>query len=200
MYQALTSGPVALLTVLATLTLGACSGSPPKPTVDFKQDYQFASARKIAFYKDSGHVSGDNPLQISDMQRNRVNEALQQALEKRGYQFVATASEADLLMSWHLATQDKTDVRTYSTPTYAGAYGPYNRYARYNCWSCMAPQTDVSVRNYTEGTFIVDMIDPELGQSVWRGVIQSKLKDEPTTEQEKFNAAADAIFASFPPN
>ena len=67
-----------------------------------------------------------------------------------------------MLVSWHLATQQKTDVRTYETPAYGGyhGYGPYNRYSNYSCWSCMPTRTEVSVQDYTEGTFIVDMIDP----------------------------------------
>ncbi|MCB1733244.1 MAG: DUF4136 domain-containing protein, partial [Halieaceae bacterium] len=67
----------------------------------------------------------------------------------------------------------------------------------YNCWGCT--QTEVSVRNYTEGTFIVDMIDPKLKKSVWRGVIQSRLKGDMAQDQANYNAAADLILASFPP-
>ena len=202
MLNSVAAMPKLLLAAALAVTLAACTSSPPKPTVDYKQDYSFGSVRKIAVYQGSGDVSGDNPLQLSDMQRDRVNIALRQALEKRGYQFVTDPAEADLLMSWHLATQDKTDVRTYETPSYGGyyGYGPYNRYSRYNCWSCMGTQTEVSVQNYTEGTFIVDMIDPELNQSVWRGVTQSKLKDKPQTDQARFNEAADVIFETFPPN
>jgi hypothetical protein len=194
----------ALLALATALTLAACASGPPKPQVDYKQDYNFSGVRKIAFFKYSGQVSGDNPIKISDIQRNRADVALQQALEKRGYQFVDDPKQADLMLSWHLATQDKTDVRTYQTPAYGYGYGygSYNRYARYNCWSCMPTQTEVSVQEYTEGTFIVDLIDPQLNQSVWRSTIQSKLKGKEKTEgqQERFNAAADAIFATFPPN
>jgi hypothetical protein len=79
----------------------------------------------------------------------------------------------------------------------------YNRYAMYSCWSCMPMQTDVSVQNYTEGTFIVDMIDPDLRQSVWRGVTKSKLRghsgNEDGNKQEAYNEAATVIFAEFPP-
>ncbi len=63
----------------------------------------------------------------------------------------------------------------------------------------MGTQTEVSVQNYTEGTFIVDLIDPALKQSVWRSVIQSRLKEKSQPDQSKFDAAADAIFAAFPP-
>lgn len=190
-----------VLTVLA-IFLAACASSPPTPVVDSKPNYDFRQVTKIAFYKKSGKVSGDNPLLLSDMQRNRIDAALESALRKKGFQWVEDTSQADLLLSWHLATQNKTDVRTYNTPTYGMAsarYGRYNRYSAYNCWSCAPTRTEVSVQNYTEGSFIVDLIDPALHQSVWRGVTQSRLKGKHEQDQGKYNAAADAIFASFPP-
>jgi hypothetical protein len=188
--------------LLPALLLAACTSGPPKPNVDYKQDYDFSQVRKIAFYKNSGQVSGDNPLQLSDIQRGRIDEALAWALDNRGYQIVEDASQADLLMSWHLVTQHKTDVRTYQSPSYGmsyGRYGGYNRYSAYNCWNCRPTHTDVRVSNYTEGTFIVDMIDPGMRKSVWRGVTQSKLKGEATSDQGKYNEAATAMFATFPP-
>ena len=186
------------------LLLAACSSGPPKPDVDYKHDYDFTKVQKLAFYKNSGQVSGDNPLQLSDIQRDRIDEALAFALRNRGFDVVDDASEADMLISWHLATQHKTDVRTYQSPSYGayggyGGYGRYNRYSAYNCWSCSPTQTEVSVQNYTQGTFIVDMIDPDMRQSVWRGVTQSKLKGKHEEDQGRYNEAATAIFASFPP-
>ncbi len=190
----------ALVVLIGSLALAGCASGPPKPEVDFKQDYNFSQVQKFAFYKNSGQVSGDNPMQISDIQRNRADAALQQALEKRGYQFVDNPKEADLLISWHLSTQNKTDVRTYQTPAYGGAYyGRYNRYAGYNCWNCMPTQTEVSVQNYTEGTFIVDMIDPQMRKSVWRSVTQSRLKGKHENDQGKYNEAAIRIMEGFPP-
>ena len=54
---------------------------------------------------------------------------------------------------------EKTDVRTYNNPSYGASVG-YSRYAMYNCYNCMN-QTDVRVLEYTRGTFIIDMIDPD---------------------------------------
>lgn len=193
---------VTLFAIGGTLLLGACASGPPKPTVDFKSDYDFHPVRKIAFFDESGQVSGDNPVQLSDMQIDRVDEALAFALRNKGFDVVQDPAEADLLVSWHLATQAKTDVRTYETPSYSGGagygrYGGYNRYSRYNCWNCT--NTEVRVDNYTQGTFIVDMIDPQLQKSVWRGVTQSKLKGQADEDQAKYNEAATVIFESFPP-
>ena len=189
------------LTLFSALLLAACASAPPEPEIDFKPDYNFSRVSKIAFFDESGRVSGDNPMQLSDMQVDRIDEALAFALQGRGITMVDDPAEADLLISWHLVTQNKTDVRTYQVPDYGygGGYYGYNRYSRYNCWSCTPYRTEVNVQNYTQGTFIVDMIDPELRQSVWRGVTQSKLKGQGNEEQASYNEAAVVIFESFPP-
>jgi hypothetical protein len=191
----------ALCLLCIGLLLTACASGPPKPTVDYKADYSFSAVKKIAFYDDSGQVTGDNPLQLSDMQRDRIDEALSYALTNKGFQMVTDAAQADLLLSWNLVTQQMTDVRTWNTPAtgYGAYYGRYNRYSAYNCWSCLPTQTEVTVQNYTQGTFIVDMIDPTLRKSVWRSVIQSRLKGNQSADQDKYNETATAIFASFPP-
>ena len=193
-----------LILLAMTTLLMACASGPPKPTVDYKQDYNFMGVKKIGFYRESGQVTGDNPLQLSDIQRERIDTALTYALGNRGFQIVDDPAQADMLLSWHLVTQHKTDVRTYETPAYGAGhgysrYGYYNRYSAYNCWSCAPTRTEVSVQNYTQGTFIVDMIDPKMKKSVWRGVTQSKLKGKHSEDQGKYNEAATAIFASFPP-
>ena len=189
-----------LLALFAVAFISACASGPPKPAVDYKSDYNFAAVHKVAFFHESGEVSGNNPIPLSDMARDRIDSALETALQTKGFVWVEDASQADLLVSWHLVTQDKTDVRTYQTPSMGvgyGRYGGYNRYSMYNCWGC-GSQTEVSVQNYTEGTFIVDMIDPKLKKSVWRSVIQSKLKAK-ELDQAQANAVAVSMFASFPP-
>jgi hypothetical protein len=190
--------------ILRTFTLlcasaffAACASGPPQPTVDYKTDYNFKAVKKIAFLRDTGQVYGVNPLQLSDMQRDRIHEALSYALTNRGFQMVADASKADLLLSWNLVTEHVTDVRSWGSlgMGYGGVYGVYGGY---NCWSC-GGATDISVRSYTRGTFIVDMIDPTLDKSVWRGVTQSPLSGNKREEQGKYNEAATAMFAAFPP-
>lgn len=201
-----TINPLALLGLLGLYTLAACSSGPPKPEVDFNREFDFHQAKTVAFYKNSGQVSGDNPLQMSDMQRNRVDDAVRVAVDNRGLTFLADASKADLLLTWHLVTQHKTDVRSTQSVSMGGygyggrgGYGGYNRYSGYNCWNCSPTQTQVSVSNYTEGTFIVDLIDPASRQSVWRAVTQSKLKGKTEHSEERLNEAAALIFADFPP-
>ena len=184
----------------AALLLGACA-STPTPVVDYKQDYDFSGIQKVGFYKNSGQVTGDNPLQLSDFQKERLDDALALSLRNKGLTVVDDPAEADLLLSWHLGVQDKTDVRTYETPAYGagyGRYGGYNRYSMYSCWNCT--NTEVRVSNYTEGTFIIDMIDPTMNKSVWRSVTQSKLKGKRDEDEPgEINEAADRVLEGFPP-
>ena len=203
MIHATTNTTRALLSFAAIALIAACASAPPTPTVDYKSDYNFMDVKKLAFYDESGMVGGNNPVPMSDMERERIDTALETAFRNKGFEILDedNAAEADLLISWTLILNDKTDVRTYQAPASGmnmgyNRFGGYNRYSMYNCWSCT--QTEVSVKNYTEGTFIVDMISPELKRSVWRSEVQSRLKGEPSHDQDKYNAAAERILASFP--
>ena len=179
--------------------LAACATPPPKPSVDFDVEHDFANDKKIGFYALSGGVTGSNPMGMTDFQKDRIKEALSNALQGKGYTLVDSAKDADLLISWHLNTVEKQDVRTTSSPNYSMGvgYSRYNRYAMYNCYNCMN-QTDVRVSEYTQGTFIIDMIDPNENASVWRSVTQSKLKEETIRDQAALNVAANRVLAAFP--
>ncbi len=169
------------------LLLSACGTTPLESVSDFDQNFDFSKVSKIAFLPiDRANL---NTIIVSDMQAERINEAMVADLRRKGLTIVAETNQADLLITWHLVTQEKTDVRSYNSMSY------------YNCWRCGPPVSDVSVRQYTVGTLIVDMIDPIRGQSVWRSTIQSKLKSkpDPTTADERRREAAMAIFANFPP-
>lgn len=184
---------------LILLAVAACATKPPEPVVDFAPDYDFGQSKTIGFYALSGEVTGNNPTDLTDFQRDRIDAALKAALEAKGFTFVDRTADADLLLSWHLNLMDKTDVKTYNSPSYGATvgYSRYNRYAMYNCYNCMN-QTDVRVSEYTQGTFIIDMIDPDENASIWRSVTQSKLKEETIRDQAALDSAAVRVLAAFP--
>ena len=114
----------------------------------------------------SDEGTGNNPTELTDFQRDRIDGALQDALEAKGFVFVDKTADADLLLSWHLNLMEKTDV---------------------------------CVSDYTQSTFIIDMIDPDENASVWRSVTQSKLKDATIRDQAALDSAAMRVLAGFPP-
>ncbi len=185
-----TSRSAVFVTGIATLALlGACAAfPPPKLAVDYKKDYDFQQASRVAFAPATKKGSG--ALLLTDVHADRVVLSLERALNACGYSVVDEPAEADLVLSWHVVAHEKTDVRGYDATSY------------YQCWRCGPSVSDISVRRYTEGTFIVDLIDPQLDKSVWRGVLQRRLKANPDVEvrQDRFDAAAMEMFSNFPPN
>jgi hypothetical protein len=166
----------------------ACAGPRYEAVSDFDADYDFGAVQAITILP----VDRTTPAErfISDMQVARIDAALADELRARGYRIVDTREAADVYLAWHLVTREKTDIRAY------------NSFSAYNCWRCGPPVSDVSVRQYTEGTLIVDLIDPLRNRSVWRSTISSRLSDQPDPDTAARNraAAARAIFEPFPPN
>ncbi len=172
--------------LMLVLLVTACTTTPQANT-DFDQSYDFAVVKTIAIQSlDRTKVSN---IAISDMQVDRINEAITNELQGKGFKVIGDSSAADLLLTWHLVTRDRTDVRTYDGMSY------------YNCWRCGPAVSDVSVRQYTEGTLIVDMIDPLRNRSVWRSIIQSELKPQPDEAKaaQRRKKAAALVFGEFPP-
>ena len=113
----------------------------------------------------SNELTGNNPTELTDFQRDRIDAALQDALEAKGFVFVDKTADADLLLSWHLNLMEKTDV---------------------------------CVSDYTQSTFIIDMIDPDENVSVWRSVTQSNPKDETIRDQVAPDGAEMRVLAGLP--
>jgi hypothetical protein len=187
-----------LLLTLALAAVAGCATSPPAPEIDFKADYDFQQIETLAFLPQSGSVSGDSPEPyISDIAADRINTGIIRALEAKGFRIIDEPEQADAWISWHLVTREKTDIRTYqSGPTYGG-YRGYNRAAFYSCWTC---SSNVTVRQYTQGSFFVDVIDPDLKRSVFRSLVVSRLKGQVNRDQAEYDAAAARILAGFPPS
>lgn len=177
----------ALITAFALL-LSACGSTPLESVSDFDEKFDFSKVRNIAFLPINR--ANLNTIIVSDMQASRINDAMEDDLRRKGFSVVKDRQQADLLLAWHLVTHEKTDIRSYNSMSY------------YSCWRCGPAVSDVSVRQYTVGTLIVDMIDPSRGQSVWRSTIESKLSSKPDPEAapERRREAAMAIFSNFPPH
>ncbi len=173
---------------LLALLLAGCASSPTAVT-DHDPSFNFGAVRNVYILPLDRQVS--SVAAVSDIQAARMNEDISRVLTERGYNVIDSAQQADLLLSWHLVTQERTDVRTYNSMS-----------ARYtSCWSCPTPHsTNVSVRQFTQGTLIVDMVDPVGNRSVWRSIVEERLRDLSAEQAaEMRREVALAVFADFPP-
>jgi len=99
-----------LFAALFTLALVTACASTLEATADFDQNFDFSGVRKIAIQPvERASLSA---IRISDMQISRIDQALITELERKGFQVVSDNREADLLLTWHLVTEERTDVRS----------------------------------------------------------------------------------------
>ncbi len=100
------------LVLVLLLGVAACS-TPLTATVDHDPSFDFTNVRKVAIQPIDRTVA--STVIISDMQVARINEAFAQELSRHGVEVVQNNADADMLMTWHLVTQERMDVRTYNT-------------------------------------------------------------------------------------
>jgi hypothetical protein len=107
-------------------------------------------------------------------------------MEERG---IAKSDNPDLLVVYHIGTQEKIQVTDWGY-----------RYSDYY-WGYGGRQIDV--HQFTEGTLVIDLIDAESKNLVWRGTgtgAVEKSQRSPEEIQAKIDEVVHKIMKSFPPN
>ncbi len=104
------------------------------------------------------------------------------------------SADPDFQVGYSINTRRGIDVN--SSPSTSVSMG---RRGSYGGMSVGMSTTDV--REYTEGTLIIDFVDPKADQLIWRGTGQSRLSESKTPEErtENINEAVAKILAQFPP-
>ena len=61
--------------------------------------------------------------------------------------------------------------------------------------------TQLDVYQYEEGTFILDFVDPESMELIWRGIAQGELRNysSPVKRYERIDEVVQKVLSNFPP-
>ncbi|MBI5138026.1 MAG: DUF4136 domain-containing protein [Nitrospirae bacterium] len=173
----------ALAALLATAALCAACAATVQVRTDYDDSADFS---RYATYSWMGEDV--RPLKQLErmgpagdsLVRKRLQRAVGEALSSKGFREVRE-SQADLLVAFHLAVRHKVDV------TDLPYRHPHN-------W---AYHTQVTY--YDEGTLVIDLIDREQRQLVWRGTATQVLADDNAASRERIDRAVAEIIARFPP-
>ena len=172
---------ILLMALGAALLLSACE-STPRTRSDYDPTADFSAYRTFGF---ASKQPGNQDGQYTSLITRHLETTSRAEMEKRGY--VYSDNNPDLLLDFQLLTQDKVRVDTYGG-------SPYWR-SRYGAWGGY----DVDVRQYTEGTLLVDVIDAARKQVVWQGVAQGTVTEAKLKKiDERAPIVMAAIFADYP--
>ena len=183
--------PRTRVSALAVLLLAAfCACSTLRVNSDYDPDFDFSGFRTWGWL--TGPQAGTvDPRLVSGLVEERIRSALEKHLAARGFQR-STSGTPDFRVGYHAAVEDKVDVRTINRTS---GYGPG--------WGAGrgVMTTDTYVREYEQGTLILDVVDSRSNRLVWRGSAQAEVYSYSTPEQRaaRIDDAVAQILESFPP-
>jgi hypothetical protein len=134
--------------------------------------------------------------------RKRLEGMFAKHLASRGVLPAASEDPPDLLVRYWVTTEAKTDISTVPSAGVMVAPGPYGYgYGGYPYWGGRwGPMyQDVIVRDYTEGTLVLDLVDRARDELVWRAYVVGTLRRERETVYELVDEALLRAFQDYPP-
>ncbi len=183
--------PPAFARVLAALLVTAlCACSTLRVSSDYDPAFDFSGFRTWNWL--TGPQAGTvDPRLPSGLVEERIRAALEKHLAALGFERSATGTP-DFRVGYHAAVEDKVDVQTINR---AYGYGPGWGAGRGLMTS------DTYVRQYEQGTLIVDIVDPRTKRLVWRGSAQAEVYSYATPEQReaRIDDAVGQILERFRP-
>jgi Domain of unknown function (DUF4136) len=118
--------------------------------------------------------------------QKRIDDGITQALSAKGW--TPTTNNPSILVYSHVVLSQEKQFNTMSM----GGWG-------YRGWGGMGGgMATTTVQNIPIGTLIVDLVDPNTKEMVWRGMAQDQVK--PNGESaDTINEAMQKLFQNFPP-
>jgi hypothetical protein len=177
-----------LTALIAAISLVGCATMAVDS--DFDPAANFTGLKAYAWLPEPGGQGDDNKAR-NPLMDAYIRTAIEKGLAAKGY---VLGDAPDFQVGYHASVQGRQSVQVMNSYYGYGPgwYGP----------AMMAPSVPVAqVYEYSEGTLIIDIVDPEARKLVWRGSAQADLDRNPSTEQKqhKVDEAVTKILERFPP-
>jgi hypothetical protein len=140
-------------------------------------------------------IQTNNPKYSGDIIDNKIKTEVNEELGQRGLTEVKEEQNPDLLVAYHVYTENRQQVTGgYYGGFYPGyGWGGYYGGWGYGGWGYGAP----SVYNYTEGTLILDVIDSKSKKVIWRGAIDGDVTNTKKLDK-RIDKGVESIMEEFP--
>ena len=167
-----------LLFIIQALVLSACASGPTivgntSPGTDFRVFQTYSFFQPLGTDRAGGVQT---PLSA------RLIASMEGEMQSRG---LTRSDSPDLLIDFNTWSADRVDIR--STPSHTVHRSHWNR--SFNSW----PNYRTTVRQYTEGSLIIDLIDPRLNRLIAEGSATSRVNDNDFTQQQIDDVVAQVM-------
>jgi hypothetical protein len=180
-------------TIAILVALPGLSGCATRVRSDFDREAVFSRyhtfdwiAPPIRASEDELRSVPEGPFARNSLLDKRIRAAVTTKLRARGFQY-AEGGESDFRLNYHVTFKDK----------FAGSGSDFGYVGRYHR-GAFSSGFNWSVRQYQEGTIIIDIVDRAKDQLVWRGWVVNRNRDGNYDEAEIYRAV-NQILMRFPP-
>jgi hypothetical protein len=175
------------LVISLGILVGGC-GSSISTSYDYDVNARFEDYRTYdwAPVPETAPKNAKQAMQRNDLLDKRIRNAVDARLAEKG--LTRDTKSPDLLVVYHLGIEDKVQVTDWGY-RYSDYYWGYGG-------------RDIDVYNYKEGTLMIDLVDANTHQLVWRGAAQKPLdeKSSPEKAEQTINNVVGKILSQYPPN
>lgn len=171
------------------ILLTACASGPIIQS-DYDRNVDFSQYKTYGYFSPLGIENPEYSSLLGQMFRDAINIQMQ----SRGY---VLSENPDLLINVSARLEEKTQVRTFTDPMYVGYYG--YRGGLYAPWGGYGYGTSTHVRQYTQGTVNIDLVDRSEKRMVWEGIAIGRVNEKRNNNlrQDIMDGVAD-MFAGYP--
>lgn len=171
--------------ILPALILPVMMGCSKSLQVSYDYDSSVNLRQFKTFRVEAEKGMAQDPLLGSDLNRRRLNDAVTQVMEAKGYKMVE--QDPDIVVKYMTDVKDRQQIRSNNN------YSPY--------WWWYGPMANnYSTYNYQESRFILNIYQDESAKMIWQGWATGNVKT-PSKQEDRgevmLNIIAD-ILRSFP--
>jgi hypothetical protein len=154
----------------------------------FDKGYEFTTLKTFDF-KTQRRISSD-PVANNQLWADAIRDEIRKDLQANGFEPVTPGQRADFLVAYYVGLKEKYDVRVMDYG-YPGFWGP-----RRFRWAWGWPNNiDVWKIPYTDSTLIVDIIDGQTNQLIWRGYDTNTI--DMKKPDKRLDKAVDSLVKKF---
>lgn len=171
---------ITLLGGIFILLLSSCT--TVRVATDYDRNVSFDQYKSFAF-----HQKGLDELKMNDLDKRRVVKAISNQLTQKGLSAANNENTADLIINISAKKNTRIDVDTHPWYNPWWGFGPY--------WG----NYDNRIREYKEGTLILDFVDAQNNMLVWQGIGEGLNVSDLENKAERIPKAIEEILSEYPP-
>lgn len=150
--------------------------------------------RRVDFSRYSTYALMEGTPAPTAAVQGRIEAAIRFEVEVKG---LTEAEFPDLWIATHVSVGNKLSVNATSF-----GYGGYPGWGGWGGWGGLSTgvyTTNVNVREIPVGQLLVDLVDAERGELVWRGIASGTVRSSPEKSERQINKKVGKMFKQFPP-